>query len=191
MLPSMPTHWCGQPEDLRMVVDHLDRHGHQARLSAGQPAPDLRPHADRVAARRRSSRRYEPIRKQFVGQEEVALSTAPTWSGQRDRAAVARAADVRRGGRRLLRRDARRVDTYRRLGARRRSSRCSAAAAARTRGCSRTVRSARCRCWRRRRSRFSASGAPAICRAAWPTISSGSAATPSVRSISSGCCAPS
>ena len=72
-----------------------------------------------------------------------------------------------------------------------RSSRCSAAAAARTRGCSPTVRSAPSRCCAPARSDAARAGARPSCRAASPRTCSGSAATSSAPSTSSGSCAAS
>jgi uncharacterized circularly permuted ATP-grasp superfamily protein/uncharacterized alpha-E superfamily protein len=80
LLPSVATWWCGHPEALTYVLDHLDGlvvkpfsgHGMEpvfgARLSTAEREAFLahlrgRPHA-------------------FVAQEQVALSTAPVWDGR-------------------------------------------------------------------------------------------------------------
>jgi uncharacterized alpha-E superfamily protein len=80
LLPSVATWWCGHPDALAYVLDHLDGlvlkptfpgHGMEpvfgARLSAAERQAFLaqlrvRPHA-------------------FVAQEQVALSTSPVWDG--------------------------------------------------------------------------------------------------------------
>ncbi|WP_370240718.1 circularly permuted type 2 ATP-grasp protein [Aeromicrobium sp.] len=73
-LPSVPTWWCGDPDGLAHVLDHLDElvvrsiDGSDATLAGASPerlrlTVLARPHA-------------------FVGQERVPLSQAPTWRGR-------------------------------------------------------------------------------------------------------------
>ncbi|MEI6084487.1 MAG: circularly permuted type 2 ATP-grasp protein [Verrucomicrobiota bacterium] len=81
-LPSVATWWCGQPDQLRYVEEHIDelvmKPAFQARraetefghkLSAAQKAECI------------AKLREQP--EQFVGQELVRLATAPVWTGDR------------------------------------------------------------------------------------------------------------
>lgn len=77
-LPSVATWWCGQTDALGYVLDHIDR----LVIKAAFPSMGMEPvfgselatgDRDKLAARLRQ-RPYA-----FVGQERVALSTAPVW----------------------------------------------------------------------------------------------------------------
>jgi uncharacterized circularly permuted ATP-grasp superfamily protein/uncharacterized alpha-E superfamily protein len=70
-LPSIPTWWCGEPDGLEHVLDHLDRL--QVRRIDG-PAVDLSGlRRDTLVAMLLA----EPHR--FVGQQRLPLSQSPTW----------------------------------------------------------------------------------------------------------------
>jgi uncharacterized alpha-E superfamily protein len=79
-LPSVPTWWCGQAEDRRHVLEHLDE-------LVVQPA--FRSYADiqhgGLAAREENesdlAARIEFQPELFVAQERMVLSTAPAWNG--------------------------------------------------------------------------------------------------------------
>ncbi|HEV8318155.1 MAG TPA: circularly permuted type 2 ATP-grasp protein [Vicinamibacterales bacterium] len=82
ILPSVPTWWCGQPADLEYVVEHLDELVVKRAFRAGDGQPVF---GRQLAAADKSALAAE-IRarpEQFVGQEQVALSTAPVWVGQK------------------------------------------------------------------------------------------------------------
>ncbi len=184
------TWWCGQPDDLQYVLEHLDELVVKRAFppAARQPVFGRTLNAEQKSLLR-SSLRARP--EEFVAQEEVALSTAPVWNGTGSeprplvlRVYVAAAGDS-------MRRDARRTDARRRG-----QQHADRVDAARRRqqghlGRCRTGRSAPSRCSRRCASACGASAVEPICRAASPTICSGWAATSSGRSRSSGCCAAS
>jgi uncharacterized circularly permuted ATP-grasp superfamily protein/uncharacterized alpha-E superfamily protein len=77
-LPSVATWWCGQAREQNYVLEHLDRivikpaFGPHARKPVFGGRLDAKERAQLVAAIR--ARPFE-----FVGQEQVALSTAPVW----------------------------------------------------------------------------------------------------------------
>ncbi|MCW2816944.1 MAG: hypothetical protein JWN84_4399, partial [Nocardioides sp.] len=74
-LPSIPTWWCGAPDGLEHVLDHLDTL--QVRRTDG-PAVDLSGlRRDTLVAMLLA----EPHR--FVGQQRLPLSQSPTWEGGR------------------------------------------------------------------------------------------------------------
>lgn len=77
-LPSVATWWCGQPEEFSYVRDHLDELVLKRAFpsASGEPVFGLKLDERKkraVVAEMRSSP------NQFVGQEQVALSTAPVW----------------------------------------------------------------------------------------------------------------
>jgi uncharacterized circularly permuted ATP-grasp superfamily protein/uncharacterized alpha-E superfamily protein len=80
-LPSVATWWCGEPEALAYVLDHLD----ELVLKPTFPAHGREPV---FAARLSASERSELVARMrarpgdFVAQEQVALSTAPVWDGE-------------------------------------------------------------------------------------------------------------
>ena len=83
-MPSIATWWCGQERERRYVLDHLDElvvrrvrksrnlfpRGQEGLFSAEMPAED----------RARLIREIERNGHEFVGQQPMSLSLAPTWS---------------------------------------------------------------------------------------------------------------
>jgi len=77
-LPSVATWWCGQEEAQRYVVDHLD----QIVVKPAFPSLGMEPVFGRELTSDQRNKLVERIRLRphaFVGQEQVALSTAPVW----------------------------------------------------------------------------------------------------------------
>lgn len=81
LLPSVATWWCGQPDALDAVLANIEnvvikpafpRFGQHPEFPSRLPQAER----DQLIARLRS----HPA--QYVAQEQVALSTAPTWTGQ-------------------------------------------------------------------------------------------------------------
>jgi uncharacterized circularly permuted ATP-grasp superfamily protein/uncharacterized alpha-E superfamily protein len=84
-MPSLATWWCGQERERRYVLDHLDElvvrrvrssrslfpRGQEGLFKPGMPAED----------RERLIREIERNGYEFIGQEPLSLSLAPTWSG--------------------------------------------------------------------------------------------------------------
>jgi uncharacterized circularly permuted ATP-grasp superfamily protein/uncharacterized alpha-E superfamily protein len=82
MLPSVATWWCGQPKELGHVLDHVEEVVAKRAIS---PA-DREPVFGRKLTGRDKSTLVEEMRARpadFVGQEQVALSTAPVWTGNK------------------------------------------------------------------------------------------------------------
>jgi uncharacterized circularly permuted ATP-grasp superfamily protein/uncharacterized alpha-E superfamily protein len=82
MLPSVPIHWCALHDDLNFVMEHLDR------LVVKRTFPPISRQAifTRALSATQRTELATQIRRRpehFVGQEEVALSTAPMWQGQK------------------------------------------------------------------------------------------------------------
>jgi uncharacterized circularly permuted ATP-grasp superfamily protein/uncharacterized alpha-E superfamily protein len=80
-LPSVATWWCGQSEAQRYVLDHLD----QIVVKPAFPSVGMEPVFGRELTGEQRSKLVERIRQRpyaFVGQEQVALSTAPVWISQ-------------------------------------------------------------------------------------------------------------
>ena len=82
LLPSVPTRWCGDADDLHYVLEHLDR------MVIKRTFPHLsgQPVFGRLLSTLQRSTLVTEIRAnpdQFVGQEEMPLSTAPVWLGQK------------------------------------------------------------------------------------------------------------
>ena len=73
-LPTAPTWWCGAPESLAHVLEHLDTLAVRAIDRVG-PVLDTRPEILR--------RRILAAPHLFVAQERLPLSQAPTWSDGR------------------------------------------------------------------------------------------------------------
>ena len=81
-LPSVSTHWCGDPNDLHYVLEHLDR----MVIKRTFPHVSGQPVFSRLLSTLQRSALVAEIRAnpdQFVGQEEMPLSTAPVWLGQK------------------------------------------------------------------------------------------------------------
>jgi uncharacterized circularly permuted ATP-grasp superfamily protein/uncharacterized alpha-E superfamily protein len=79
-LPSVATWWCGQADEFRFVREHLDRVVVKRAFpsATGEPVFGVR------LARNERAAVVEAMRaapEEFVGQEQVALSTAPVWVG--------------------------------------------------------------------------------------------------------------
>ena len=82
LLPSAPTHWCGDAGDLRYVLEHLDGMVIKRTFpnASGQPIFGRTLSAMHRAALVSEIRAHPEL---FVGQDEMALSTAPVWLGQK------------------------------------------------------------------------------------------------------------
>jgi uncharacterized circularly permuted ATP-grasp superfamily protein/uncharacterized alpha-E superfamily protein len=99
-LPSVATWWCGEETALRYVIDHLPELVIKpATFGPNMPEPVFGG-ALSVEERAALARRIQAQPRAFVGQEQVALSTAPVWAGDAVqprhaslRAFVARAGD--------------------------------------------------------------------------------------------------
>jgi len=80
-LPSVATWWCGAPDALAYVLDHLDELVIKPTFPANGREPVF---AARLATAERAElvahMRARPA--DFVAQEQVALSTAPVWDGE-------------------------------------------------------------------------------------------------------------
>ncbi len=77
-LPSVATWWCGQPKERAYVLEHLDELVIKPAFRSGSQQPLF---GARLNAAQRA-KLVAAIREQpenFVGQERVALSTAPVW----------------------------------------------------------------------------------------------------------------
>jgi uncharacterized circularly permuted ATP-grasp superfamily protein/uncharacterized alpha-E superfamily protein len=81
-LPSVATWWCGQPAERDYVLEHLDEIVVKQAFGAQTRKPVF---GAKLGAKEReklvAAIRARP--HQFVGQEQVALSTAPVWYGGR------------------------------------------------------------------------------------------------------------
>ncbi len=152
-MPSVPTWWCGDPKARDHVLANLRR----LVVKPTYPAPGREPVFGERLSREQLQDLADRIRarpREYVGQERLALSTTPVLAGGRLqprpfllRAFLTATKDsftAMPGG---LTRVAAADDSL--------SSPCSRAAAARTRGSSRTARSARSACCRPRRGRSS------------------------------------
>jgi uncharacterized circularly permuted ATP-grasp superfamily protein len=80
-LPSVPTWWCGRPDDLRYVEANWDRLIVRSAFVHRGAAPVVvrqLSRADREVLQERVRRRPE----RYVAQEPIERSTAPVWTGQ-------------------------------------------------------------------------------------------------------------
>jgi uncharacterized circularly permuted ATP-grasp superfamily protein/uncharacterized alpha-E superfamily protein len=78
LLPSVGTWWCGQPKELTYVLQHLD----QLVAKRAFPASNRDPVFGRRLSEKEKAALADEMRarpEDFVGQEQVALSTAPVW----------------------------------------------------------------------------------------------------------------
>jgi uncharacterized circularly permuted ATP-grasp superfamily protein/uncharacterized alpha-E superfamily protein len=81
-LPSVATWWCGQPKELQYVIDHLDE-------MVVKSAFGLRSQSLYFGAKLDAGERSELVAElrarphDFVGQEQVTLSTAPSWQNNK------------------------------------------------------------------------------------------------------------
>jgi uncharacterized circularly permuted ATP-grasp superfamily protein/uncharacterized alpha-E superfamily protein len=81
-LPSVPTRWCGQPEDLHYVVEHLDR----MVIKRTFPPLSTQPIFGRLLSAVQRAHLAGELRAHpefYVGQDEMALSAAPVWLGHK------------------------------------------------------------------------------------------------------------
>ena len=82
LMPSVPTRWCGEPGDLQFVLEHLD----QMVIKRTFPPISGQPIFGRTLTPLQRAALVSEIRahpEEFVGQDEVPLSTAPVWNSQR------------------------------------------------------------------------------------------------------------
>jgi uncharacterized circularly permuted ATP-grasp superfamily protein/uncharacterized alpha-E superfamily protein len=82
LLPSVPTRWCGARDDLRFVLEHLDR----MVIKRTFPPLGAQPIFGRSLTALQRAALVSDIRANpdhFVGQDEMPLSTAPVWVGQK------------------------------------------------------------------------------------------------------------
>jgi uncharacterized circularly permuted ATP-grasp superfamily protein/uncharacterized alpha-E superfamily protein len=82
LLPAVATWWCGNPDDLRFVLEHLD----QMVIKRAFPPVSGQPVFGRTLTPLQRAALVSEIRahpEEFVGQDEVPLSTAPVWMGQK------------------------------------------------------------------------------------------------------------
>ena len=77
-LPSVATWWCGQAEELSYVREHLDELVVKRAFRGGAGEPVF---GENLPAKERAALKgaMEAAPFDFVGQEQVALSTAPAW----------------------------------------------------------------------------------------------------------------
>src|SRR4051812_411740 len=99
-LPSVATWWCGGEPALRYVIDHLPELVIKPAFFGPHAPEPVFGGALSVEERADLARRIQARPAAFVGQEQVALSTAPVWAGESVqprhaslRAFVARAGD--------------------------------------------------------------------------------------------------
>jgi uncharacterized circularly permuted ATP-grasp superfamily protein/uncharacterized alpha-E superfamily protein len=78
-LPTVPTWWCGDPDSLAHVLDHLET----LAIREIEGGPPVGGSAELLR------RRILAAPHRFVAQERLPLSQAPTWSGGRESAAAA------------------------------------------------------------------------------------------------------
>jgi uncharacterized circularly permuted ATP-grasp superfamily protein/uncharacterized alpha-E superfamily protein len=82
ILSPATSRWCGHPDERQYVVEHLEAHV----IKRAFPEPGRPPIFGRTLSdAQRASLRAEILARPegFVAQREVALSTAPVWTGQR------------------------------------------------------------------------------------------------------------
>ncbi len=80
-MPSLATWWCGQPAARRYVLEHLD----ELVIKPAFPRIGRSPvFGERLSAEERAELAVAIERRpeEFVGQEPMALSSAPVWNGQ-------------------------------------------------------------------------------------------------------------
>jgi uncharacterized circularly permuted ATP-grasp superfamily protein/uncharacterized alpha-E superfamily protein len=84
-MPSLATWWCGQERERRYVLDHLDelvvRRVHASRNLFPRGQESLFSPEMSAAERAAMIREIEHNGHEFVGQQPMSLSLAPTWSG--------------------------------------------------------------------------------------------------------------
>jgi uncharacterized circularly permuted ATP-grasp superfamily protein/uncharacterized alpha-E superfamily protein len=98
-LPSVATWWCGEEPALRYVIDHLPELVIKPAFFGPNAPEPVFGGALSVEERAELARRIQARPSAFVGQEQVALSTAPVWAGEsvQPRHALLRAFAARAG----------------------------------------------------------------------------------------------
>jgi uncharacterized circularly permuted ATP-grasp superfamily protein/uncharacterized alpha-E superfamily protein len=98
-LPSVATWWCGEEPALRYVIDHLPELVIKPAFFGPSAPEPVFGGALSVEERAELARRIQARPSAFVGQEQVALSTAPVWAGEsvQPRHALLRAFAARAG----------------------------------------------------------------------------------------------
>lgn len=81
LLPSVGTWWCGQAKEHQYVVEHLDEIVVKPAFGAVKGLPFFGESLSAVE-RERLLERIRQRPQEYVGQEKVALSTAPVWMGE-------------------------------------------------------------------------------------------------------------
>ena len=81
-LPCVATWWCGQPKERKYVLEHLDEIVVKPAFGSRLHKPFFGAKAT-AAERARMVAAIESHPHEFVGQEQVALSTAPVWQGNK------------------------------------------------------------------------------------------------------------
>ena len=84
LMPSIATWWCGQGDELRYVIEHLDslivRSAFDARRPPLFPTPGTAKSRRRTAeARTKLIQMIQAAPREFVAQERMRLSQAPSW----------------------------------------------------------------------------------------------------------------
>jgi uncharacterized circularly permuted ATP-grasp superfamily protein/uncharacterized alpha-E superfamily protein len=82
ILSSATSRWCGHPDELQYVLEHLDEHV----VKRTFPSADGQPIFGRTLSTRQKLSLRNEIQARpddFVAQTDVALSTAPVWTGQK------------------------------------------------------------------------------------------------------------
>ena len=82
VLPSVATWWCGEEQALRYVVDHLPELVIKPAFFGPNAPEPVFGGALSVEDRALLAQRIQARPTAFVGQEQVALSTAPVWAGE-------------------------------------------------------------------------------------------------------------
>jgi uncharacterized circularly permuted ATP-grasp superfamily protein/uncharacterized alpha-E superfamily protein len=81
LLPSVATWWCGAEPALRYVIDHLPELVIKPAVFGPNAPLPVFAGALSVEERAELARRIQARPGAFIGQEQVALSTAPVWAG--------------------------------------------------------------------------------------------------------------
>jgi uncharacterized circularly permuted ATP-grasp superfamily protein/uncharacterized alpha-E superfamily protein len=82
LLPSVATWWCGEERALRYVIDHLPELVIKPAFFGPNAPEPVFGGALSVEERAELAHRIQARPAAFVGQEQVALSTAPVWAGE-------------------------------------------------------------------------------------------------------------
>lgn len=80
-LPSVATWWCGQTDALAYVLAHLEHLVIKSALAGGTPFEPVFAGALSREDRSALAARIQKDPRAYVAQEQVALSTAPVWTG--------------------------------------------------------------------------------------------------------------